>query len=204
MTQPRHRWTWTALLLSAALLAGCGEDTETPIEPDPDPTPEPSAELPVKTATINAADGESWAYFSFINGEVEPADAENSTEWDLGFQRTKVKLNGGVSGPGEGAAILLDETSFDEVSAAPGSGYAVDSADALAIIAQSEMGWYIYTGPPTHWILPIENRVFVVKAADGTYAKIRFTGYYKDNENKMDSGHVSFEYVHQPDGSLNF
>ena len=94
--------------------------------------------------------------------------------------------------------------SFDAVSAAPDSGYAADSADAFAIAAQSEEGWYIYTGPPTHWILPIEDRVFVVKAADGTYAKIQFTGYYKDNENKTDSGHVSFKYVHQPDGSLNF
>ncbi len=189
--------------MSAALVAGCGDDTETPLEPDPGPT-DPPAALTVKTATINATDAEAWAYFSLVNGAVEPADAENSTEWDLGFQKTKVKLNGGVSGPGKGAAVLLDGTAFDAVKTAPGSGYAVDSDDALAIIASSGQGWYTYTGPPTHWILPIEDRVFVVKAADGTYAKIQFTGYYKDNENKTDSGHVSFKYVHQPDGSLNF
>lgn len=81
---------------------------------------------------------------------------------------------------------------------------AVTFTITLAIVPQSEKGWYLYTGPPTHWILPLEDRVFVVKAADGTFAKLRFVGYYKDNENKQDSGFVTFEYVHQPDGSPRF
>ena len=46
---------------------------------------------------------EAWAYFSFAKGDfIVVADPGNSMDWDLGFQSTKVKLNGGVSGAGNG------------------------------------------------------------------------------------------------------
>ena len=157
------------------------------------------------TFTIDATNREAWAYFSFASGDtVKVEDAENSEAWDIGFQRTQVKLNGGISGPGMGSAVMLTETTFEAVTEAPADGYLADTEDTLAIVPQSEKGWYIYTGPPAHWILPLEDRVFVIEAADGTFAKVRFIGYYKDNENKKDSGFVTFEYIHQPDGSRNF
>ena len=157
------------------------------------------------TFTIDATNRETWAYFSFASGDtVKVEDAENSEAWDIGFQRTQVKLNGGISGPGMGSVVMLTETTFEAVTEAPADGYLADTEDTLAIVPQSEKGWYIYTGPPAHWILPLEDRVFVIEAADGTFAKVRFIGYYKDNENKKDSGFVTFEYIHQPDGSRNF
>ena len=161
--------------------------------------------LAPSTFTIDATNREAWAYFSFASGDtVNVEDAENSEAWDLGFQRTKVKLNGGISGPGMGSVVMLTETKFEAVTEAPAEGYRADTEDTLGIVAQSEKGWYIYTGPPLHQVLPLEDRVFVIKAADGTFAKVRFIGYYKDNEKKKDGGFVTFEYVHQPDGSLNF
>ena len=161
--------------------------------------------LETLTFTIDATNREGWAYFSFVSGDtVNVEDAENSEAWDIGFQRTHVKLNGGISGPGMGSAVMLTETTFEAVTEAPADGYLSDTEDTLAIVPQSEKGWYIYTGPPAHWILPLEDRVFVIKAADGTFAKVRFIGYYKDNENKKDSGFVTFAYVHQPDGNRNF
>ena len=186
------------------------EDTVGTTPPDaisvnPQVANEGNAGLEVSTFTIDATNEETWAYFSFAaGGTVTVEDALNSEAWDIGFQRTKVKLNGGISGPGMGSATMLTETTFEAVTAAPADGYREDTEDTLAIVPQSEKGWYIYTGPPTHWILPLEDRVFVVKTADGTFAKVRFIGYYKDNENKQDSGFVTFEYVHQPDGSHNF
>ena len=161
--------------------------------------------LEAATFTINATNNEMWVYFSFASGDiVEVEDAANSEAWDIGFQRTNVKLNGGISGPGMGSVVMLTETTFEAVTVAPADGYLADTEGTLAIVPQSKKGWYIYTGPPAHWILPLEDRVFVVKATDGTFAKLRFVGYYKDNENKKDSGFVTFEYVHQPDGSGNF
>ena len=180
-------------------------DTTPPVPTDTEATVEDSGGLETLTFTIDATNREAWVYFSFATGDVvEVEDAENSDAWDIGFQRTQVKLNGGISGPGMGSAVMLTETTFEAVTAAPADGYKADTEDTLAIVPQSEKGWYIYTGPPTHWILPLEDRVFVIKAADGTFAKVQFVGYYKDNENKQDSGFVTFAYVHQPDGSRNF
>ena len=180
-------------------------DTTQPETTDIEATVEEPVGLEALTFTIDATNREAWAYFSFATGDVvEVEDAENSEAWDVGFQRTQVKLNGGISGPGMGSAIMLTETTFEAVTEAPADGYKADTEDTLAIVPQSEKGWYIYTGPPAHWILPLEDRVFVIKAADGTFAKVRFIGYYKDNENKEDSGFVTFEYAHQPDGSPNF
>ena len=168
-----------------------------------------SAETPIMLEplmfTIDAMSRETWAYFSFASGGVvEIEDAENSDAWDIGFQRTQVKLNGGISGPGMGSVVMLTETTFEAVTEAPTDGYKADTADTLAIVPQSEKSWYIYTGPPGHQILALEGRVFVIKAADGTFAKVQFIGYYKDNEKQEESGFVTFKYVHQPDGSHNF
>ena len=218
--------TFLILTLGVVVLLsfGCGpvgeEDVEKLLQPEEettDTTPPVTTDadtqgqveepigLEAFTFTIDATNREAWVYFSFASGGlVEIEDALNSKAWDIGFQITKVKLNGGVSGPGVGGVVMLTETTFEAVTEAPADGYREDTEDTLAIVPQSEKGWYIYTGPPTHWILPLEDRVFVIKTADGTFAKVRFIGYYKDNENKKDSGFVTFEYVHQPDGSRNF
>ena len=211
---------WSVLFIGTILLFGCGNNDdddglEQPLEEEsitaettPSVTQPPTDVVPqldVVSFTIDATSREAWAYFSFTKGAtVEVADPLNSMDWDLGFQRTKVITNGGVSGPGKGGAVMLKDVEFDQVKEAPAGGYAADSDQNLAIVAQSEEGWYIYTGPPNHWILPLEKRVFVVQAADGTFAKVRFAGYYKDNDNKKDSGFITFKYVHQPDGSRNF
>lgn len=208
---------WFMLFISVFIFFGCGSsDDENPESPLMDSkttdvisdNTDPNNDvviLEAHTFTIDATNKEVWSYFSFEEGDVvEVADAINSEAWDIGFQRTQIKLNGGISGPGKGSAVLLTDTTFKDVTVAPENGYLVDSEDTLAIVPQSEMGWYIYTGAPTHWILPIEDRVFVITAADGTYAKVSFLGYYKDNQNKQDSGFVTFEYVHQSDGSRNF
>ena len=187
---------WAVLYISVFFYFSCGGDEEVEVAP----TVQEAA-----TFTVDATSREAWTYFSLAKGGVvEVADPANSMNWDLGFQRTKVKLNGGVSGPGKGRAVMLTDVEFNEVNEAPASGYAADSEANLAIVAQSEKGWYIYTGPPSHWILPLENRVFVVQAADGTYAKLQFVGFYKDNANKTDGGFITFEYLHQPDGSRQF
>ena len=139
------------------------ENIEQPLQPEgtPEGTPTvspgtdiqtPIAEpvgLETLTFTIDATNREAWVYFSFPSGDVvEVEDAENSEAWDIGFQRTQVKLNGGISGPGMGSVVMLTETTFEAVMVAPADGYRQDTEDTLAIVPQSEKGWYIYTGPP--------------------------------------------------------
>ena len=61
-----------------------------------------SAELHQNTLTVDATDRENWAYVNLAKGEtVDIADPATSMAWDLGFKRTAVIANGGVSGPGK-------------------------------------------------------------------------------------------------------
>ena len=211
---------WSVLFIATVLFFGCGNDgdndgleqplteqsSEAVTPPSANQSPaEVAPQLDVINFTIDATSREAWTYFSLARGDtVEIADPLNSMDWDLGFQRTQVITNGGISGPGKGGAVMLKDVEFNQVKEAPADGYVADSDQNLAIVAESEQGWYIYTGPPNHWILPLEKRVFVVQAADGSFAKVRFIGYYKDNDNKKDGGFITFEYVHQPDGSRSF
>ena len=160
------------------------------------------AKLHSATVTIDATSREAWTFFSFSAGTpVEVEDHTTSTDWDLGFQRTMVIVNGGVSGPGAGSALVVADVEFDEIVEAPEGDYVPDT-DQIAAIARGD-GWYTYTGPPNHWVLP-NDRVYVLQTSEGLFAKMRFIGYYTDNEAKEGSGNITIEYVFQGDGSRNF
>ena len=160
------------------------------------------AELHHNTLTVDATDRESWVYVSLLEGEtVDSKDAATSLEWDLGFQRTAVIANGGVSGSGDAEVLVLEDIAFEEILEAPGGEYIADT-EQIATIARGD-GWYTYTGPPNHWILP-NARVYILRTAIGDFAKLRFMGYYENNETKEGSGHISIEYVLQDDGSRSF
>lgn len=142
-----------------------------------------------------------FTYYSLRDSAiVSPADS-NSTKWDLAFKSTTVLTNSGISGPGQGGAIILTATDYDTLSAAPESGYVQDQAGLPAI----GRAWYTYTGPPNHHILMNPGVVLVIRTADGRYAKLKFTSYYKGGEAIPSTGAQSrfynFTYTFQPDGT---
>ena len=170
-----------------------------------------SAELHQNTLTVDATDRENWAYINLTEGEtVDIADPATSMAWNLGFKRTAVIANGGVSGPGKIGALALKDISFEDVLEVPEETYVSDT-EQIATFARGD-GWYTYTGPPNHWVLP-NPKVYVLRIpADPTaesegpyhYAKIRFIGYYENNETKEGSGYISIEYVLQDNGTRTF
>ena len=170
-----------------------------------------SAELHQNTLTVDATDRENWAYINLTKGEtVDIADAATSMAWDLGFKRTEVIANGGVSGPGQTGALALEDISFEDVLEAPEGEYVSDT-EQIATFARGD-GWYTYTGPPNHWVLP-NPKVYILRISEDStaepedsyyYAKVRFVGYYENNENKEGSGYVTIEYVFQDDGTRAF
>ena len=170
-----------------------------------------SAELHQNTLTVDATNRENWAYINLTEGEtVDIADAATSTAWDLGFKRTQIIVNGGVSGPRKIGALALEDLSFEDVLEAPEGEYVSDT-EQIATFARGD-GWYTYTGPPNHWVLP-NPKVYVLRMsidptaeAEGPYyyAKVRFIGYYENNETKEGSGYVTIEYVLQDNGTRAF
>jgi hypothetical protein len=133
---------------------------------------------------VDASAAGEWTYVSVLGGVVTVTDPLASTGWDLAFSRTLVQTNGGTSGPGVGGARLAPEGSayatvdrastlgFDDdaglpVPGPPGSG-TYSGNPALG-------AWYDYD-PATHAVSP-KPGVFLVRTADGAYAKLQIAAW---------------------------
>jgi len=189
-----HRTIWASVLLVfVGLLYCCTPRVEGKLA---------GAATGIMEYTIDAHSYEEWTYFSFSSGSaIEVSDPANSLDWDLGFQRLKIRANCGTSGPGNGGVENMGVIDFDSLTEAPAEGYAVDEVLTLfpgspheeTVSINPEMtDWYNMTGgmPPT---ITSKKEVFVVRTADGKYAKIQLLDYY-DKEGH--SGFVTFKYVY--------
>lgn len=214
-------YTLLLFLFAAVLVTGCdssGSGDDGPLEAvmiedivaDPTLGRDPNTGAPIQTSR--------YTLVSLRTGQVVLSyDNDNradsaSTEWDLGFQGTNIIVNGGTSGPGQGAALLM-EALFDEVEEAPADGElrvdgtaTCDGGPARAICPGSGTGWYNYN-PALNLITPIPGRTLVVRTADGRYAKVRLLSYYQGNPSpdaitpETPSRYYTLEYVFQDDGS---
>lgn len=180
----------------------------------------PENEFQAETHTVTdipadtAGTGE-YTFFSLRENTIVEDSA--STEWDIALAGTNILTNSGVSGPGDGGALILD-IAFEDVTIAPSEGYNVDTDTLLAIPTGTDNGWYHYTGdqPPTHAILPLENKTIILKTGDGQYyAKLRILSYYEGNPDtstesfanfgtRPEGSVYTFEYTIQQNGSREF
>ena len=131
---------------------------------------------------------------------------ETSFEWDLAFLRYDIKTNGG-------AAIMLQTSDLESVTSADVTGESFTSdVDGEVMVDMSGMmsGFVGYqptkvnevlakwvTATPTGSMPPytykINGKVFVVKTADGKYAKLRFTDM-SDATGKNEAATFDYEY----------
>ncbi len=155
------------------------------------------------STVLDASDSESWIRFSFRNGEVvESADPSTDSTWDMGISRTSFATNGGTSGPGQGGAVDTGLASLAEVTKAPEEGYTLD--EMIPVAGPPGSGefsgnptlatWYDYN-PETHEVTP-RDTVFVIRTADGGYAKVKLLGY--------DDGVYTLEWAYAGAGWMGF
>ncbi|QXD16482.1 HmuY family protein [Rhodocaloribacter litoris] len=132
-----------------------------------------------------------WVYFSLReNGPVVVID-EADDDWDLAFNSVEVRVNG--------TGQYVDEA-FDALDEAPAGGYEAE------LPTGSGQGWYLYQFD-THTVIPIPDRVLVLRTRDGKYAKVQFLSFYRDSPDGTPSGpprYYTFRYVFQPDGTRSF
>jgi hypothetical protein len=156
--------------------------------------------------TLEARASERWTFFDFSRGSVVEVSHQFGTDWDLAFQRHKILANGGATNPkGRGAILNLGAVAFDGVLEAPAGGYVDDTIASITpeTISTENLAinpWYHYNFL-THVLRP-KATVYVVRTADGKYAKIRLVSYYCDGGQA--SGCFTIEYVYQGDGSRRF
>ncbi len=198
-----------ALLILAFIWVGC--DTTSDEEEFPDPELTHVTDLPADPIVGISPEGRPigrglFTFHSLRENEVLTTADSATTAWDVAFRGTDLIVNGGTTGPGNGAVQIVEGT-FDEILEAPETGWNLATAEVPAIPPGSGNGWYNYN-PATNIISPIPGRVVLVRTADGLYAKLSVVSYYRGAPDtptaESESRYVTFDYVLQPDGSRQF
>lgn len=195
---------YTALILlgTALVFTSCNDEGCDPPIPD-------SNEVIIGAITFDATAYDKWTYFSFADTQlIEVNNYLTSLDWDIGFHRFDVRVNCGTSGSGQGGSLNAGEIDFSSITEAPESGYSLnDSIDIMqeagnwvyeAVPGDTILAsWLTFTGPPPTYT--VNDNIYIIKTADGKYAKIWLKDYYNDNS---ETGHITMKYVFQPDGSI--
>ena len=164
------------------------------------------------TFEVNSTNGTAWKYFSFTANDTVDITDPLSKEWDLAFQRYRIRTNGGPSGGGFGTAAnsyTKGQGGFDALKTFSDTTTFVNDAP-MQIAVQQGYATYIVNPVLYTWftmqfatqgtqIIP-SDYIFIVKTASGKYAKVWFKSYYNALNQ---SGHITFQYKYQPDGSKN-
>ncbi|MGH7540947.1 MAG: HmuY family protein [Gemmatimonadota bacterium] len=160
----------------------------TPIDPRP-----AGDSLVVDTVTLDARDPVAWTRFDFSRGSV--VSDPGPLEWDIAVRRYRIAVNGGAGSPGRAGAIALD-LPWDSVREAAPGGYVGASAPLSGDPSVPALDrWYRYDFL-AHTLEP-RPRTYVIRTADGEYAKLRILGYYCP---EATPGCLTFEYAYQGDG----
>jgi hypothetical protein len=160
-----------------------------------------------------------YLYFNFSTGtEVTIGTTDKpSTKWDLAFTgpyNSEVYVNSGAyqynpgyGGPGKGAVIQIDKP-YDQVTTAPSDAeFTASTMTKIGWDSGNGIGWFFYS-LDNHISVPVKNRTFVLRTADGKYAKLELLNVYKGNPAVVTdlywpAPYFTFRYFVQQDGTNN-
>ncbi len=156
-----------------------------------------------------------FTYFSFRENKIITGADTLTNKWDIAIREFYIKVNGGTSatGGGNGAAFLANST-FDAYTMIPAgeTAWMQDNAPNYAI-SPAPGNWYTYNFS-TFLALPVPGKIFIIRTADGRYAKMEITSLYKDGvtpdvalspaQKALRQFFYQFRYVFQANGSGNF
>ncbi len=210
----------------AIFFAGCSEDDDEDDSNDEaalvEMTPlETNITVPGDVSDVTPPD--DWTYFSFKTGTVVAASQKNTTAWDIRILGTKMSTNSGTTaaetGSGSsGGAMIIAEADITKITVAPASGYTVDVKAAIATMADpkpvvsisqlltkedkddpnyDDNKWYSGKGRDLN---ADATKCYVIKCGDGNYARLQFTNYTKDGDDRIYT--ISYNYTDQPDGKF--
>lgn len=167
---------------------------------------DPGDEVVEGEVMIDASSQTAFSYFTFSDGGsvVSVTDPASSTDWDMAFRRFSVKLNGGVSGPGDVSGVnLSNNASLDSAAVlalAAADGDAAFEAVTAASIAGATFSEDALVEETTAWLTfgqmgPMANpsAAWRIRLADGEYAVFRAIAF-------TFGGSATFEVRHQTAG----
>lgn len=211
-----HICTFLALLLTTAIISACTKDEVKPELQD-------SKSLVIKDLPGDVGNtvgsGKEFApfYFSLTTGTKKDPSQVLSAEWDLAFTKEYNALlvanNGkeqgtpGFGGPGKAKIIIVNQ-SYDKITQAPPAAeFDNDGIPHFGWDSGNGIGWFFYD-LKTHIAVPVKNRTFVLRTADGKYAKLEMVSMYKGapatvSDLNWPAPYFTFRYFLQKDGSGN-
>ena len=128
---------------------------------------------------------------------------------DIYINNGKKTGNPGYGGPASRTAIVMIENAYDNVQQAPSDE--VFNSSTIDKVGWSSgpgsPGWFYYS-LDNHISVPIKNRTYVLRLANGKYAKLEMQNIYKNNPPVVTdlywpAPYLSFRYYIQEDGSKN-
>lgn len=156
-------------------------------------------------------------YFSFKTGAKVAASEKLTAGWDLVFAKeynSFVSINNGkddkslgFGGPGKGAMVVVNKA-YNEVSTAPADAeFTNNGITGTGWETGNGNGWFFYE-LKTHIAIPVKNKTFVLRTAEGKYAKLEIISMYKGapatvSDMKWPAPYFKFRYYVQEDGSRN-
>lgn len=216
------------IITVAVLLASCGKDSDD----TPAPTGPPSTLISDLQADTGASVGEPGEgkeqrpffslIFSFstkqsrlVKTTADSAQYLKNLDWDIAFTQeynSYVVVNNGTytgtpgaGGPGKGAMIIVEKP-YDQVTEAPSDAdFENKGVHGVGWDSGNGYGWFFYS-LSNHICVPIKNRTFVLKTADGKFAKLALLNIYKGNPPVVTdlfwpAPFLTFKYFVQTDGS---
>lgn len=155
--------------------------------------------------SLDVTDQGAFTYFSFATGNVvaiDEAKAKEDLTWDLAFRWHYPRTNGGVSGKGQGAVLKSSSTKLSEVTSLPKGDWVMDTIEQIPKVNDSGkfimpptrgfdkvgvnkllLSWHPKTSKmgerPTY---AYDNSVFVMRTADGKYAKVQLLTLKKEEK----------------------
>ncbi|MGN8068472.1 HmuY family protein [Mucilaginibacter sp. 22184] len=156
-------------------------------------------------------------YFSFTTNAKIDSGQKKSSQWDISFAReynSYVGINNGTNdaslgfgGTGKGSMVVVNKA-YDQVTEAPSDNVFTSAAITSAgWDSGNGSGWYFYD-LKTHLAVPVKNRTYVLRTADGKYAKLEMVSMYKGapavvTDLNWPAPYFTFRYFVQQDGSRN-
>lgn len=156
-------------------------------------------------------------YFSLSTGVKVPATQKQTSAWDIAFAKeynSYVSINNatddksfGFGGTGKGAMVIVNQP-YDQITQAPSDAeFTNNGITSSGWDSGSGNGWYFYE-LKTHIAVPVKNRTYVLKTADGKFAKLQLISMYKGapatvSDLNWPAPYFTFRYFVQQDGSRN-
>ena len=206
-----------AIAALALTVTACTKDEPEVVQPL---TVQTVRNLPADTTTGFSPTGRPiganrFTYFSLRENKIIEGADTLTNKWDIAFKQFFIKVNGGTSATGGGnAAVFIANSTFEGYTqiTEPDTDFKQDNGAVFAI-NPAPGGWYTYN-TTTFLAFPIPGKIFVIRTADGRFAKMEITSFYRNGVapdvaaspavKALAQFFYQFRYTLQPNGSKKF